>query len=193
MKNLFSVLTLVAAFTFAFNSSSAQETFGNAGVEIAIPLGDWAEDVYGFGAGGSGGIELGLSDNFAVTANAGIVFLAVDDALSDIIASSFLVPVQVGGRYYLDEQRSGLFLEGKVGIHLFSTSTEDQEIPGLGTIEGESNSETYLSAAPQVGFFVNDNLSVALRYQLFFISEDEEVGRESDTGSFIGLKAAYNF
>ena len=193
MKKLFSVLAIVAALTFATNNANAQETFGNAGLEIAVPLGDWSEDIYTFGVGGSGGIELGLSDNFAVTANAGIVFFAVDDVVSDLIASSFVVPVQVGGRYYLDEQRSGLFLEGKVGIHLFNTTTEDQEVPGLGTIEGESDSETYLSAAPQVGYFINDNLSLALRYQLFFISEDEEIGRESDTGSFIGLKAAYNF
>jgi len=40
---------------------------------------------------------------------------------------------------------------------------------------------------------VNDNLSLALRHQLFFISEDEKAGIEGDTGSFIGLKAAYNF
>lgn len=193
MKKLFSVLALVAVLTFAVNNANAQETFGNAGIEIAVPLGDWSEDTYTFGVGGSGGLELGLSENFAVTANAGIVFFAIDDVASDFIASSFAVPVQLGGRYYLDEQRSGLFLEGKVGIHLFSTTTEDIELPLIGTVEGENTTETYLSAAPQIGFFVNENISLALRYQLFFISEDEEIGRESDTGSFIGLKAAYNF
>ena len=102
-------------------------------MEVAIPLGDWSEDLYGFGAGGFGGIELGLSDNFAITANAGIVFLAVDDAASDFISSAYLIPVQVGGRYYLDEQRSGLFLESKVGVHLFSVATEDLDLGPLGT------------------------------------------------------------
>lgn len=185
MKKLFSVLAIVAALTFATNNANAQETFGNAGLEIAVPLGDWSEDTYTFGVGGSGGIELGLSDNFAVTANAGIVFFALDDLVSDIISNSFVAPIQVGGRYYIDEQRSGLFLEGKVGVHIFSTSFDADEI--------DNQTDTYLSAAPQVGYFINDNLSLALRYQLFFISEDEEIGRESDTGSFIGLKAAYNF
>ncbi|MCA1761474.1 MAG: outer membrane beta-barrel protein [Cryomorphaceae bacterium] len=194
MKKLIGIFTVAVLFAFVANNTvNAQETFGNAGLELAVPIGDWSEDIYTFGVGGSGGIELGLSDNFAITANAGIVFLALDDGVSDLIKSSFLVPIQVGGRLYLDEQRSGLFLEAKAGIHLASTTTEDIDAGPLGTIEGDNTTETYVSVAPQVGFFLTENMSVALRYQLFFIPEDEEIGQEGDTGSFIGLKAAYNF
>lgn len=138
-------------------------------------------------------MEFGLSDKFAVTANVGIAFFAVDDAVSDLISSAWIAPIQVGGRYYLSEQRSGLFLEAKAGVHIFGLSTEDVDLGPLGTIEGESSTETYFSVAPQVGYFLNENLSIALRYNLFFIPEDEEFNIPSDTGGYIGLKVAYNF
>jgi hypothetical protein len=191
-KLLIGLASLLMVIAFSTNTS-AQESFGNAGLEIALPVGDWAEDTYGIGIGGSGGYELGISDNFAVNANVGIVFLSINISVSDVIKGSFLVPIQVGGRYYFDQSRSGFFAEAKVGLHLFSTSTEDVDLGPIGTIEGESNTESYFSAAPQIGYFLNENISLALRYQLFFIPEDADVGQESDTGSFIGLKAAYNF
>lgn len=194
MKKFIGITALAALFSFsAINNASAQETFGNAGLEIAIPMGDWASDIYTFGVGGTGGIEHGLTDQFALTANVGIVFLGLDDPASELIKSSFLIPIQVGARYYLEDQREGLFFEAKAGVHMLSVSTDDIDLGPFGTVEGESNTETYLSVAPQVGYFINENISIALRYQLFFISEDTDSGQEAQTGSFIGLKAAYNF
>lgn len=190
-------LLLVVAFS---TKTSAQESFGNAGLEIALPVGDWAKDTYGIGIGGSGGYEFGISDNFAVNANVGIIFLSINSDVSDVIASSFMVPIQLGGRYYISESREGLFVEGKVGMHLLSVSTEDIEAGGI-TIEGESDSEAYFSFAPQVGYFINENLSLALRYQIAVVG-DEEVENpitgetttvEMDNIGYIGLKAAYNF
>lgn len=196
---------VLAAVTFSVSHVSAQETFGNAGLEFALPVGDWAKDAYGLGIGGSGGIEFGLSDNFAVTANAGITFFTIDDAISDFIKSTFMVPIQLGGRYYFDEQRSGLFAEANVGVHIFSASSEDIDLGPLGVIEGESTSETYLSLAPQIGYFINENISVSLRYQLVFQGEQEEEFINPITGNtetvtvdgenlgYIGLKVAYHF
>jgi hypothetical protein len=204
MKKLFSVLTLIAALTFAVNNANAQESFGNAGLEFALPIGDWAEDALGIGIGGSGGYELGISDNFAVTANVGIIFFSVDDAVSDFIASTYMIPIQVGGRYYLDEQRSGLFFEGQVGVHMYSVSTEDIDLGPFGTFDGETTTETYLSVAPSVGYFINESISLSLRYQLVFQGEEEVtttipgVGDITETVDgqnlgFIGLRAAFHF
>ncbi|HKL03047.1 MAG TPA: outer membrane beta-barrel protein [Cryomorphaceae bacterium] len=205
MKKVFGFLAIVVALVFAASSTtSAQQTFGNAGLEVALPVGDWSEDLYPLGVGGSGGIELGISDNFAITANAGIIFMALDDGVSDLIASSFLVPVQVGGRFYLDQQRSGLFVEAKAGMHLQSVTTEDFEFLGE-TVEGESESEVFFSIAPQVGFFLNENISLALRYQIALVGDEDvetvnpitgETSTESverDNIGYIGLKVAYNF
>jgi len=205
MKKLFSLLAVVAAFTFAANQANGQESFGNAGLEIALPIGDWAEDSYGIGIGGSGGYEFGLSDQFAVTANVGIIFFSVDDAVSDFIKSTYMVPIQLGGRYYLDEQRSGLFLEGQVGVHIFSVATEDIDLGPLGIVDGETTSETYLSLAPSVGFFLTDAISLSLRYQFVLQGEQEEdfvdpISGETSTVTidgenlgYLGLKAAFHF
>jgi len=204
MKNLFVGLASLMMVIAISSNVSAQESFGNAGLEIALPVGDWAEDAYGIGIGGSGGYEFGISDNFAVNANVGIIFFSVDDAISDLIKSAYMIPIQVGGRYYISEAREGLFVEGKLGLHMNSVSTEDFESGGI-TVEGESETEAYFSFAPQVGFFINENLSVALRYQIAVVG-DEDVETvnpitgetttntvEGDNIGYIGLKAAYNF
>jgi len=203
MKNVFKIAFALCLFMSFSNVSNAQESFGNAGLEIALPVGDWAKDVYGIGVGGSGGYEFGLSDNLAITANVGITFLSLNSNVSDFIKSSYLVPIQLGGRYYLTEAREGLFGELMVGMHLFGVSTEDIEILGT-TIEGDSETEAYFSVAPQVGYFINENLSVALRYQLVFQGETEEtitdgfgnstnVTIDGQNLGYIGLKLAYNF
>lgn len=192
MKKLFLGVATVMAMMFTVQTN-AQESFLSAGIELGLPMGDWAKDVYGFTAGVSVEYELGLSDNLGVNLGAGYQILTVDDVLSDFIKSSALIPIQLGANYYLDESRSGLFIGAKVGLHMFSVATEDIDMGPLGTIDGESNTESYLSLAPQVGYFVTENLSLALRYQMFFISEDEDTGAESDMGSYLGLRAAWNF
>ncbi|MCH2214288.1 MAG: porin family protein [Flavobacteriales bacterium] len=190
MKKLFGLLMLVAAFTFAANNANAQESFGSAGLEIALPIGDFG-DAANLGIGGSGNFEIGLSDQFAVLAHAGVLFYSVDDIeiLGTTIETSITqIPLQVGGRYYLSEQKEGLFLSGLVGVHINSTSAND-----------ESDSTTDLSFAPEVGFFLNENISLSLRYQ-FITSEVEtidpvtfETTTENQTNSYLGVRAAYNF
>jgi len=183
-------LALVAAFTFALNNANAQESFGSAGLEIAIPVGDFG-DIANLGIGGSGNFEIGLSDQFAILAHAGVLFYATDDiefGETTVETSLTQIPLQVGGRYYLSDQKEGLFLSGLVGVHITSTSVED-----------ESDSSTDLSFAPEVGFFLNENISVSLRYQ-FITSEVETIDpvtfepeTENQTNSYLGLRAAYNF
>lgn len=183
MKKLLSVLALTALIIAGTTETQAQESFLSVGLELGLPMGDWAKDIYGFTVGGSAAYEYGISDNLGVNLSAGYQILTVDDKFSDFIKSAALIPIQVGANYYLDESRSGLFLGAKVGIHMFSMSPEG----------GDSDTETYLSLAPQVGYFVTENISLALRYQMFFVSEDKDAGTESDMGSYLGLRAAWNF
>jgi len=95
-----------------------------------------------------------------------------------------MVPLQVGVKYYLDESRKGLFLAAQVGLHNVSVTLKDLEILGL-TIEGETDSETDLSFAPEVGYYINENISLALRFNI--ISAEEELK------NYLGFRAAYNF
>lgn len=193
MKKLVSALALTALIFAGSTESQAQESFVSGGLELGLPMGDWAEDVYGFTVGVSAEYEYGISDNLGVNLGVGYQILTLDDKVSDFIKSSSLIPIQVGANYYLDESRSGLFFGAKVGIHMYSITTEDIDLGPFGKVDGESNSETYLSLAPQAGYFVTENISLALRYQMFFVSEDKDAGVEGDTGSYLGLRAAWNF
>ncbi len=202
MKKITSVLALFAVLALFSTESKAQTTFGHAGLDIGIPVGDWS-DAYPFAVGGSGGIELGLSDKLAITATGGISFFGLDDEVSDFIASAWMLPLQAGARFYLDEQRSGLFIGVHAGVHILGVRSEDFEFGGV-TVEGESDTDTYLSVAPEVGFFLNDRLSLSLKYQLIFQPEEEITTEipgfdpitttvDAETLGYIGLKIAYNF
>jgi hypothetical protein len=187
MKKLIYCLTMMAGLLFAAGQVNAQESFGSAGLEIAIPIGDFSDSGVNFGIGGSGTYEIGLSENFAVLAHAGVIFYATDDfeiPTFDPISMTFgtetvdysvtQIPLQVGGRYYLSEQKDGLYLAALLGFHITSLSIGD-----------EDDSSTDFSFAPEAGYFVTENISVGLRYQI--------VSGEDANLDYLGIRAAYNF
>lgn len=184
MKKVFYSLMIAGVALFATQQATAQETFLNVGIEFALPMGDWS-DSFTFGIGASAGAEVGISDNFAVTGTIGYTILMVDDAVEDWIDKAYLVPIQAGGRYYFDQQRTGLFAEAMVGVHIFGITTNDIDLGPFGTLPGGSDSETDFSAAPQLGYFITENISVAAKYQLMFSDPDSQ--------SYLGVKAAFNF
>jgi len=189
-KNDMKKITFALAFIglLAFSNQIKAQSFGSAGLELAMPISSDFSEVYGIGMGGTGSFELGLTENIAADANIGIIFFSIKSDYSDFIASSYMIPIQVGGNYYLSEVREGLFFGIQLGMHMVSTTTEDVDLGSLGTVEGESNTETLFGFAPRVGYFINENLSLALRYQIISAAEDADEG-----SSFIGLRAAYNF
>ncbi len=184
MKKVFYSLMVVGAALFAAGQATAQETFINVGIEAAVPIGDWS-DFYTFGIGASAGAEVGITDNFAVTATVGYTYMMFDDVVKDFYDNASFIPIQVGARYYFDQQRNGLFAEVMAGVHISSIKSKDIDLGPLGTIEGGKSSSTDFSAAPQIGYFVTENISLAARYQLLFA--------DSDTQSYIGVKVAFNF
>jgi len=185
MKNILKGAAFAAAIILSASALQAQESFGSAGLEIAIPLGDFG-DVANFGIGGSGTFEVGVSDKLSLLAHAGVIFYAAEDFESLVVnpdltistetlpVNLYQIPLQVGGRYYLDEQRAGLYLSALLGVHITGIS-----------VDGEGDSSTDLSIAPEVGYFLNENISLALRYQI--VTGD---GANSD---YLGVRAAYNF
>ena len=187
MKKLLFVLALVATASFTFNTANAQESFGSAGLEIAIPLGDFSDSGANFGIGGSGTYEIGLSENFAVLAHAGVIFYATDDfevptfdpntftfGTETVDYNVTQIPLQVGGRYYLSEQKDGLYLAALLGFHITSVSVGD-----------EDDSSTDFSFAPEAGFFVTENISVGVRYQI--------VSGDDANADYLGIRGAFNF
>jgi len=197
MKKLVFGLATAVAMMFAVQSN-AQEGVASVGVELAVPMGDFG-DAANFGYGVSAQYEFGLTSNIALNLNAGAIFYAME-----MDGFSFThIPIQVGARYYLSEQREGLFLGLKAGLHLGLSKMDDFDFGGI-TVEGGSDSDANFSFAPEVGYYITENISLGLRYQLITAGKQEvstvdgsgnvvttEVDGESS--SYLGLRVAFNF
>ena len=184
MKKVLAILVVLGGLTIA--QVQAQDFRFSAGLELALPMGDFG-DVNPLGYGLSLGGEMPFGDNFAATLTAGYVLLSVDSDIKDFIKSSAMIPIQAGVKYYISEQQDGLYLHGQIGVHSSSVTTEDITILGV-TTEGSTESDSNLSFAFGAGFFVNENIDLGLRYNI--ITTDVE---GADASAYLGLRAAYNF
>lgn len=192
MKKLILGVATAVALMFTVQAN-AQLNYGNAGLEIAIPMGDFADGV-NFGIGGSGLYEVGITDNIAALANVGVLFYATEDDGFSVTQ----IPIQVGARYYITEQRESLFLGFKTGVHLTMFGYDTDLI--------EDDTQANFSIAPEVGYFINENISVSLKYQIVTASDQdvdvinpitgEVISTETVDGlatSYLGLRFAYSF
>lgn len=199
MKKLIFGLATAVAMMFAVQSN-AQESVLSAGVELALPMGDFG-DAANFGYGASLQYEYGLTRSFALNLNAGAIFYAME---ADGFSFTH-IPIQVGARYYLIEQRDGLFVGAKAGIHLGLSKVDDMDLGGGITMEGGSDSQANFSFAPEVGYFFTERISVALRYQFITAGKtdvtvvDPISGQtltqkvDGESSSYLGLRLAFNF
>ena len=73
-----------------------------------------------------------------------------------------------------------MFFGVRAGVHIGISSFD-----GIGGIEGGSDSEANFSFAPEAGYFVTEDISLALRYQII-VGDGNSIG-------YLGLRAAYNF
>ncbi|MDX9750548.1 MAG: outer membrane beta-barrel protein [Flavobacteriales bacterium] len=180
-------LLLAGAMIAGCSMVMAQESRFSAGLELAMPMGDWA-DFTGFGFGVSLGYEIPVGDNLGVLAQAGYINFSGKDFEIDMGplgtttiegASLGAIPIQVGAKYYFSDNQEGAYLGVLTGLHIMSSSAEGAE------------SNTNFGVAPMFGFFVTENIDLALRYQMLF--DKNEVTDESTTSSYLGLRAAYMF
>lgn len=172
---------------------SAQDNRASVGLEVALPMGDWA-DFVGVGFGATLGYEIPMGDNIGLIANAGFISFAgkdleVNTGLGTVTVegkSSSAIPIQVGGKYYFTDQQEGAYLGLLTGMHLFSS---------------DGNSDSNFGVAPLLGFMVTENIDVAVRYQMLFAKQETVVvtgtsvttEEETVTNSYLGLRLAYNF
>jgi hypothetical protein len=181
------LLTLVAIFGLG-TASFAQMGPVSLGVELALPLGDFG-DAYSLGYGLSAGYEHPVGDKLGITAQLGYIMLAVDDELSDFIERAAMLPVQAGVKYYFTERGNGPYAHGQIGIHSLSVTTKDIDLGPFGTIEGESDSESYLSFAVGAGYELNNKLDIGLRFNI--ITPDSDI-EGAEASNYIGVRVAYN-
>lgn len=188
------VLLSVAALALA-GSVMAQDSRVSAGLELALPMGDFG-DAAGIGFGATLGFELPVGDNLGLIAQAGYINFSAKDIEVDLGplgtatvegVSTGAIPIQVGAKYYFTENQEGAYLGVLTGVHLLSA-------------EG-SDGNTSFGVGPLLGFHVTENIDIAVRYQLLFDKTETVVisgssittEEETVTNSYLGLRAAYVF
>jgi hypothetical protein len=172
----------------------AQESRFSAGLELALPMGDFG-DVQGIGFGVSLGYEIPVGDHLGILAQAGFTSFTAKEIKFETPAGTVTadgatltaIPIQVGLKYYLSDNQEGFYLGLLTGLHLLTPEEGD----------GRSN----FGIAPMLGYMVTENIDIALRYQMLFDSYEVTTGvgatattvTESVTNSYLGLRAAYMF
>jgi hypothetical protein len=185
-KHFTKVIMLTAAAMLLAFGSYAQSGRFSVGAEVGLPMGDFG-DASGIGIGGTIGYEYPLTDNIALYARAGYITFSGKDQESFGVtvegASTGMIPVQVGIKYYLNEVMEGFYIDAEVGVHNMRVKTPEFEILGV-TYGGDTESETKLSYAPSIGYHLA-NIDISIRYQI--------VSTEGSTTSYIGARLAYVF
>lgn len=187
-------LALIVALSVAALTSQAQSGRLSAGLELGLPVGDYA-DFNSLGIGVSARYEYPVADKIAIIGTAGYQsFAGKEYEIStpvydlDITSPTFgqvigtntekfkpdptsIIPIQVGAKYYFNEAWNGLYGSAELGIHMFS---------------GEGDSESKFGYAAGLGYCVTNNIDLGLRYQMIPF----DGGFSFD---YVGLRAAYVF
>lgn len=183
-------------------SMMAQENRASAGLELGLPMGDWA-DFYGIGFGVTLGYEMPVGDNLGLMAQLGYITFTgktIESSAAGITVSvetdaQGYIPIQVGGKYYFSENQEGAYLGVLTGLHMASVKTVELTSSGL---EEKSELKSNFGVAPLLGFMVTENIDLGLRYQMIFakgseVSSTGVVEETTVTNSYLGLRAAFMF
>lgn len=181
---------LLIAFGLMSFAALAQSTPRfSIGAELALPTGDFA-DAVGIGYGASLRYEGLVADRLAITADLGYLFFSGKDVTVGIPGgvsitsegqSTYLVPIQLGVKYYFVEQQTGFYAQLMAGSHLYELAS--YAING-NAINREVESKAAFSIAPAIGYHLA-NVDIGLRYQI--------VSTSGDATSYAGLRLAYVF
>lgn len=187
----------LAAFALA-GSIMAQENRFSAGLELAMPMGDFG-DAYGIGFGATLGFELPVGDNLGFMAQAGYIsFSGKDIDVGPITVetdAAGMIPVQVGLKYYVTDNQEGFYAGLLTGLHMQSVKTVSVSLTG--GVEEDTELKSNFGVAPLVGYIIGENIDISLRYQMIFAKGTEVtatgVEEKTVTNSYLGLRAAYMF
>lgn len=151
------------------------------GLEVAAPTGD-AKNLYGFGFGGSGKIEIPATRALYITATAGYTSFYLKDAIKNTLRTfgsslkpAGFVPLKVGAKYYLIPF---VYVEGELGAAI----GVQQTAVGSNILAGHGTAFAY---APGVGVTVPlVGIDAGVRYEGW-----------SQNGHFdqVALRVAYRF
>ena len=122
-------------------------------------------DVWSKAAGGYIGYSLAFPDHNILMIRTGFISNSLKDGVEYQDASSTIIPLEIGGRYYFFDSRFMPFLQFMNGINILFENTN---------LEGVKEEKTLVKYAWQVGFGVtinlieNLNIDIGANYQSNF-------------------------
>lgn len=175
MKKLLLSLTLVAGLGFAANAQTEGAVRKlSIGADFGFPTGDGSKD--NMIVGGSLQYEHPVASSFNITGSAGYLSnMLTGDTKKAYDAAGFktsvgIIPLKAGGKFYFG---GNFYAAGELGAAIFT----------------EEGAGTAFAYAPSLGA----SFSVAEKSSLDFGVRYESWSKNSNTASFIGLRAAYAF
>ncbi len=167
------LLSAALIVTVAFGASAQKSDDGSklkfsAGLEAALPIGDFGE-VWSFGIGGSAQVDYNVSEGLDLTLNAGVLSYSGKTVSGFSFPSITFIPVLAGTKYAFTEKIYG---SAQLGLTFISST---------------GSSTSGFTFAPGVGFKFTENLDALVKYT--------SVSGSNGSGSFgaIGVRVAYTF
>jgi hypothetical protein len=157
----------------------------SVGFEVAAPRGETGPAGYG----GYTGYEQSVGKKLSITLQSGFMRLGISDAASQIIESAYMLPIQLGGKYFFNKSRSGLYTHISGGAHYMFSSGSSQTDKFGTSIRDESEkwSEIYLSGVFGMGYLFKENIDAGIRYILISANEN------NNAYGYLGVRLAYSF
>lgn len=167
---------IMVTSSFSQSASKNNKLSYNAGVEAAIPLGDFSK-TNSFGIGATAQADYSLMSNLDLTLNAGyITFSGKSETILGVAVkygSVNVIPVMAGARYWFNDKVYG---SAQLGLSFWSVSGTSS-----GTNAGSENNVTW---APGIGYKFS-NVDVLLKYN--------SINASGGSLNSLALRAAYHF
>ncbi|MCB0402324.1 MAG: porin family protein [Flavobacteriales bacterium] len=196
MKNLFKLTA--AGFAIVLFSFNANAQF-NAGLDIALPMGDFA-DAASLGYGVSLGYEHKIGDNMGVGGEIGYMMYSTKDIgaglFNDFSYSLSMVPILPYFKYYFTENTNGVYGKATLGMTLTTSSISysfdvlsgfDANFNPIYTTQkfDDSSSDFDLTYGVGAGYLVNEKIDIAVEYRI--------IAASGSNANYLNFGAAYNF
>lgn len=179
MKNFYFIyLPLTILFLLCGRDEAKGQVEVLMGIEIVIPR-EELNDLAIIGLGGSGGLELSLTEKMGLTAQIGYIYLRPKNES----LSAYMMPLQAGLKYYFGKKDKGIYVHPKFGTHKLTVTTEEVSRVGY-YVPAERTSRGGTSYGIGIGYVANREIDIEFRYNV--IAND-------GAGSYVGIRLGFSF
>lgn len=151
--NKFKLSILAVIISFSVISAQSKIGLGVSGV-YGSPTGDMG-DLFNPGFGGLASVSYDISDNLQLSFNTGYISFGFNndffndqlkeagiDATVDVDATFSVIPLMVGGKYFLSSTNFRPYLAAALGVHISEISAKSVTVGGIKMDAVQSASET---------------------------------------------------